>query len=535
MLENRSWRSGFFILSYGDTNAISLNLSETSIHATQSLRPFSKEVNDLANNLFLHLKNQKVIISIIIVFIVKEVHFMSIISAFIMPHPPIILPTVGKGEEKKIQATITACQEVARTIAQLNPDTIIIATPHMPMYADYFHIASGKTAQGNLSAFGAKDSMQIEYDEEFIENLCSLTAQENFPAGIAGEKDPQLDHATFIPLSFVNECLTNYKVVRIGLSGLDVLKHYQLGKYISTISNKLQRKTVFLASGDLSHKLTADGPYGFSAEGVAFDQEITTAINDGDFLKILNIDPELCSQAAECGHKSFVIMSGALDGKALQPTLHSYQGNFGVGYAVASFDVTGDDASRHFDKLYKDNQTEKLLTAKQNESEYVRLARLSLETYIKTGKQITPPANLPGTMLTQKSGVFVSLKKFGQLRGCIGTISPTTDSVANEIISNAISSGSKDFRFAPVRKEELNDLVYSVDLLCTAEPATSLEDLDPKKYGVIVSSGYRRGLLLPNLAGIDTPAEQIAIALEKAGIQKNESYSLERFEVVRHQ
>ena len=131
--------------------------------------------------------------------------------------------------------------------------------------------------------------------------------------------------------------------------------------------------------------------------------------------------------------------------------------------------------------------------------------------------------------------MFVSLKKHGQLRGCIGTISATTESIAAEIIQNAISAGTNDPRFDPVRPDELDDLVYSVDVLSEAEDIKSPDELDEKRYGVIVTSGHRRGLLLPNLPGIDTVREQIAIARRKANIRENEKSTLQRFEVVRHQ
>ena len=126
------------------------------------------------------------------------------------------------------------------------------------------------------------------------------------------------------------------------------------------------------------------------------------------------------------------------------------------------------------------------------------------------------------------------MKLDGSLRGCIGTISPTTSSIADEIIRNAISAGTEDPRFPPVTEDELSRLEYSVDVLGKAEKIESMDELDPLRYGVIVSKGHRRGLLLPNLEGVETAEKQISIALRKAGISPNEDYQLERFEVVRH-
>ena len=168
------------------------------------------------------------------------------------------------------------------------------------------------------------------------------------------------------------------------------------------------------------------------------------------------------------------------------------------------------------------------------ESDYVRLARETLETFVKNNKKIPVPEWVPSEFKTKRAGVFVSLKKNGELRGCIGTIGPVRVNVAEEIIYNAISSGTQDPRFPEVTKEELKDLVYSVDVLGAPEKISSMEELDVKRYGVIVTFGFRRGLLLPDLEGIDTPEKQVDIALQKAGIAKSEHYEMERFEVIRY-
>lgn len=168
------------------------------------------------------------------------------------------------------------------------------------------------------------------------------------------------------------------------------------------------------------------------------------------------------------------------------------------------------------------------------EDPYIHLAKLTLETYVREGRVISIPEGLPEEMVSQKAGVFVSLKKNGQLRGCIGTIMPTTSCIAEEIIQNAISAGVRDPRFYPVTEEELPEIVYSVDVLKEPEPISSMAELDVKRYGVIVRSGRRTGLLLPDLEGVDTPEQQVAIALQKAGIWPGEDYTMERFEVIRH-
>ena len=164
----------------------------------------------------------------------------------------------------------------------------------------------------------------------------------------------------------------------------------------------------------------------------------------------------------------------------------------------------------------------------------VQLARDSVEYYIKEGRQLELPAELTPEMREQ-AGVFVCLKKEGGLRGCIGTFMPTTPCVGEEIIRNAVSAAVEDPRFVCVECGELGELEYSVDVLSSPEPVKSLKDLDPKKYGVIVQSGHRRGLLLPDLEGVDTVEQQVGIAKRKAGIEMHEPVTLYRFEVKRYE
>jgi len=163
----------------------------------------------------------------------------------------------------------------------------------------------------------------------------------------------------------------------------------------------------------------------------------------------------------------------------------------------------------------------------------VELAKKSIEAYIREAKILEPPDS-PSIEISGKAGVFVCIKKHGELRGCIGTFTPACDSISRETIMNAVSAATKDPRFPPVRENELNDLSYSVDVLSCPEKVYSTSKLDPKKYGIIVQSGYRRGLLLPDLEGVDTVEDQVRIAKLKAGISPGEDIEISRFEVRRY-
>jgi len=461
---------------------------------------------------------------------------MPIIGAIIVPHPPIIIPTVGRGREQEVQKTIDAYRAAVRQVCSWEPEVLIVTSPHTVMYADYFHISPGKEAKGDMSAFGASQTrLEAEYDTPLREEIIQQAEAAGIQAGTLGEKDPALDHGTFLPLYFLQEAGVDCPIVRIGLSGFSPLEHYRLGQCIAKAVDKLGRRAVFVASGDLSHKLKDDGPYGYAPEGPVFDEQVTAAMASGDFLQFLTMDPGLCDRAAECGLRSFQIMAGALDGLAVTSELLSHEGTFGVGYGVAVFTVTGPDEGRRFAAQCEAAERERLAERKAAEDPWVQLARLSLETYVRTKKRLdTLPDGLPAEMTGRTAGAFVSLHAHGQLRGCIGTTGPTTESVAWEIVQNAVSACSRDPRFPPVTVSELDSLEYSVDVLGEPEAIASPAELDVKKYGVIVSCGSRRGLLLPDLDGVDTVEQQIDIARRKGGIRSREHYTLERFEVVRH-
>lgn len=469
---------------------------------------------------------------------------MAILGGIMVPHPPLIIPEVGRGEEKEIQETIDAYKKAAEFLAGLKPETVIVSTPHSIMYADYFHISPGAEADGNFGQFRAgKVKIHADYDTDLVREISRICASEDFPAGTAGERSAALDHATMIPLYFLNQFYSHYSVVRIGLSGLPLTDHYRLGQFCAEASERLGRRVAWIASGDLSHKLQTYGPYGFDADGPVYDERIMDVMGSASFDRLLDFSEDFCEKAAECGHRSFVMMSGFLDGMDVRAQKLSHQDVTGVGYGVCTYEVTGEDPSRHMLEKWQHGQQTKLQEKQDREDPYVRLARRQVEAWVRKRKRLSDKEIVEilsgadtSELLHGRAGAFVSIHENGQLRGCIGTISATQDCVAKEITQNAVSACSRDPRFSAVRSSELPFLEISVDVLGEAEPVQSKDQLDVKKYGVIVTKGFRRGLLLPNLDGVDTVEEQISIALQKAGLSPHEkNIELERFEVVRHE
>ena len=263
---------------------------------------------------------------------------MSIIAAYMVPHPPMIVPEVGHGSERQVEATRAAYEHVAEDIAALQPETVIISSPHATMYADYFHLSPGREAEGSFARFRASlVHFREEYDAELVKAVERIAAAEGFPAGTQGQREPELDHGTMVPLYFIRQALEDFRLVRIGLSGLPLEDHYRLGQIVRQAVEETGRRAVWVASGDLSHKLQEYGPYGFAPEGPQYDARIMDVCSRAAFGELFDFGESFCERAAECGHRSFVMMAGALDGTAVEARQLSHEDVTGVGYGICIF------------------------------------------------------------------------------------------------------------------------------------------------------------------------------------------------------
>lgn len=448
-----------------------------------------------------------------------EVLVLAIKGFYLFPHPPIVIPEIGRGEEKKIQSTYNSMDRLAQEIGAISPKTIILISPHGAMFQDGVSLLYGETVTGNFGNFGlASIDFENSIDLELTKLIYDLALDSEIPI-IKADKEFlksynssfELDHGTMVPLYFIDKYLKDYKIVHITYAPLSEDKLYKFGKLIYEASKNTA--SILIASGDLSHRLKHSGPYGYNPDGPIFDKSILHLLETGHVESILNMDSNLVENAGECGMRSILILLGAMDSFDFKGELLSYEDTFGVGYGVMKF------------------KTNSL----KEENPYVRLAKDNLTHYLNTGKSIeTVPDYVTNEMKNEAKGVFVTLYKGEFLRGCIGTIFPATNSIYEEILRNSVQAGLYDPRFREVEVDELKDLKYSVDILDSPQPAT-IADLDPKNYGIILTSGHKKGLLLPNLDGVDTAEKQIEITKQKAGIRKNENFTIERFKVTRHE
>jgi len=344
---------------------------------------------------------------------------------------------------------------------------------------------------------------EVEVDSELAKQIVAVSkyVQED-------DRAHQHEHAVEVQLPFLQYFRPDVRIVPIILAHAPAAAYKEIGRDIARAIKESKREVVILASGDMTH----------------YEPQQNAEKKDGQAIEaMLNLDEDELTRRYEelnismCAHGPVVsLISAVKELGASGAELVKYQ---------TSGDTTGDyDAVVGYaGVIFRAARLHPL----------VELARDTVETYVKERKSPEPPSN-PIPEMTEKAGVFVSIHKLGALRGCIGTFEPQQKSVAEEIITNAVSSATRDPRFPPIAPEELKDLDYSVDVLTAPEPVEDESQLDPKRYGVIVEAGWRRGLLLPDLEGVDSVDYQIDICRQKGGINPDEPVQLYRFEVKRY-
>ena len=448
----------------------------------------------------------------------------SLVFAGIAPHPPIMVPEVGREAIADVRSSIDAMAALTERVIRSGAETVVLISPHAPLEPDAFVAYAGPQLHADFSNFRAPNAtVHAELDEELLKSIERAAAEEKFEiVRIRGE----LDHGTAVPLYFLQRHGWPGRVVALGYSFLSNEDHVRFGNCIRAAIDKVGRRVAFIASGDLSHRLKPGAPAGYNPQAYRFDEEVVAAIRSNSTSRIVTIDPELRRTAGECGYRSMLVAIGVAQGLESRGEVISYEAPFGVGYMVAQLLSAGTEPLAIASGLI-----ESVTPGSAGGSAVLpALARQVIETFVTTGEVIPAPESL-SELLNQRAACFVSIKTSeGDLRGCIGTIEPEKNTLAEEIILNAISAATRDPRFPPVRADELPNLKYSVDVLSQPE-LVRLEDLDPMVYGVIVEDqdGGRRGLLLPNLKGIDTAAKQVEIASRKAGIGPGAKVKLWRF------
>lgn len=453
----------------------------------------------------------------------------------VVPHPPIAVPQVGGRRSEVTRDTTASIALAGALLRSYEPDLIVLMSPHAPAARDGFLVDDSETLEGSLRDFGDPRMLRFTGDPAFAHSLIDASEGEGITASarsdFSGADAGMLDHGCLVPLHLLSP-VPDVGLIIVSLSGLPLAAHREFGQVIANTARDRGRRAAFIASGDMSHRLTPDAPAGFDARAEEFDRVVRELVAAGRFADLVDIDSELRERAGECGLRSLVTGGGFLGCDMVPSRVLSYEGPWGVGYLTA---VAGADAvgllEAHREPPDADETAAEGDEHHAPESEIVRLARCAVRDWVTTCRPLESP-ELHGEY-PRRAGAFVSLHSHGCLRGCIGTIAPIRDSLADEVACNAVEACSRDPRFPPVDVDELDDLEISVDVLGAPEPCT-FEELDPREYGVIVTKGFRRGLLLPDLEGVDDAESQVSIAAQKAGLSSLDGIHLERFRVHRY-
>lgn len=455
---------------------------------------------------------------------------------YVMPHPTMIIPEMGEGEEEKITATADACAKVADEIGEIKPDTVIIVTPHGPQFSNSVAFSLEEKIYGQLKKNDeTKVFLNFDINVSITNNIIKELRQEHINCvRIDGKTSEiyglsyELDYGTIIPMYFIDKKLSDYNIVHITCGNFSKYDLYKIGMTVKKVIEESDSRAVFIASGELSHRLIEGGPYGYTPEGEKFDKEITTLLSNGDVLGIFNMEQLKIDLAGECGMIPFYSMLGAMNGNKISGELLSYEGPFGIGYGVMNFSLSESDNNTH--ELLLNDKNQRYQQKKNSEGVHVKLARDSLTEYLKNGNKIDLPSYVTEEMIENEAGVFIRILKYGKVIASGGSYLPRAKNIADEIIFSSIELTQVRVQQAGVSLSDLEDIDILVDVITDVEKVNK-EELDPNLYGIYITSGLKNGFVFPKLPDINTSEEQIALGLKQGNISPLDDYTIERFKV----
>lgn len=471
---------------------------------------------------------------------------------FVMPHAPVLISEVGRGRERKAYKTLRGIKELTHIITKIKPDHIVCITPHGNNFSDGIAILDKPVLQGSLKQFGCPEvNINKKTEDKFLAGLDDYLFSKKVPSVFLDaetakeyDADTSLDHGTVVPLYFIDKVYKNYTLTTINTGTLPLLNLYQIGKFIGEYINGCGLNTLIIASGELSHCLGKRGDAKSSRAGAAFDKTVVNSIKKNDFFDLLSMPENIYEPAKECGLSPLITALGAVDASDTSSKVYSYEAPFDIGYMTAFIETRRRRNAPSLLQRYRLAQKKKHDLPISDEDDYITLARTALTHWVDRKKQLNwqyykkDKAHLSEFFIHRldnlSCGVFVSLYKNGECRGCMGTVSPSTPYLGKEIIYNTVQAAEYDPRFTPVASYELPYIEIQIDILSSLEKVRNIKNLNPEKYGILVEKDTKRGLLLPALKGIKTARDQIKIAKQKAGIVSDRGMTVYRFSVERH-
>ncbi|MFY9134197.1 MAG: AmmeMemoRadiSam system protein B, partial [Bacillota bacterium] len=328
-----------------------------------------------------------------------------LVLAALAPHPPIIVPGVGGREAAKAQKTIDAMEELAREFAAARPDTVVVISPHAPVFADAIAIDGRPHLSGDLAQFGADVELDFYSNLELVQAIedeahaAGISVAVLEPALARRYRVPSgLDHGAVVPLYFLAKEHYPFRLVAVSMGVGALNELYTFGMCMASAIDKSQYRVAVIASGDLSHRLSPDAPAGYAPEGKIFDEAVVGALGTMDVAALARLDDALIEAAGMCGLNPIIMMLGSLDGIEVESEVLSYEGPFGVGYAVVALRPKGrSEEARRFHELVEGGK-EKTRKLRHSESAFAALARRAVEAYVCRGVVVEPPDPLPEGM-----------------------------------------------------------------------------------------------------------------------------------------
>ena len=457
----------------------------------------------------------------------------TILNRYFLPHPPAAIPEVGKKTAEQLKTTIDGFLTAAKAIGDLSPDTIIIITPHGPCFNDFFYMPSQKRISGDFSAFGCKKLiLGFDNDVELAEIIADHTKSRGLSAGFVDDIIMKkrnipydIDHGVTVPLYFIAPYCKTYKVLPISVPEMNEKDLYRFGILLREAIQKSNRNVIVIATGDLSHKHGEE----HGEIGKEFDKTFKKILLDEDVIGFLNFDRKLKENASQCSIDSIRVLLGTLDGFTFIPRILSYEATTNIGYLSA--ELTCGKPTESIFVHYLDNRKEML----DKEAFPLKLVRYAIEEYLHGVKDPAIPQDTPDEFMDNCGAVFVSLYNNGLLRGCSGTVTPSCPELASEIMQSAIWAASKDPFASPITSGEIDDLSITVDIIHEPEEIINQNELDPAKYGIIVSCKEKSAVMLPNQPRIENIKDQIRAARENAGIHPWHRLKIKRVTVTRYE
>lgn len=462
-------------------------------------------------------------------------------GAVCVPHNP-KLTDWKSCKDKELKKAAAAYRKAAEFVSRLDVQTIVIVTSQADYYHDYIQISSDEDR--NLFRPLQPDPGEYDYlfdvrdfydccDNELIGQIEDLLDASQIPAGTSGDQTQGLDCGTIVPLHFLSERLQKIRYVRVCAGGPDCLSHYQLGQIIARAANKIHRQVAVVACGNLSERLDPGSGSGYSLEAVEYEANMITALEKGDFRKLLETSEKQIHDYQSTGHKPLCVLAGMLDG--LKPNCWSldHYCSEGCGMAFVTWMKMNPSGRCRYAKSADSLLHERKLSRLSKKDDFCRLAIQAIEEFVCHRERMDPPQEDAGELIETQAGAFVTISTDGTIRGSSGSLLPSQKNLGCEIIASSIHA-CMDARYVPLEPWELEEVQVCVYVVSEPEIIESWDEEMDAHCGLAVHTELKTSVFLPDEPESGRECLTFEQKLNQAGAHPGSLYILQRFEVEKH-